>query len=181
MKWLCLMLVLLIMPLLAQGEGAAVEAPKPDSSRETEDQKNAREVSLVDLKDAEAHLDSEREAVTKRERRLSLLVESLENQNQAITAKEETIKKLLKDYQDKKEEVSIPEEQVAHWDARDPVVAARDFILLYQKEPTVAVAIITKMKKKKSASLVDEVSKLSGGKEIAALLHEAIGTGVIKE
>ena len=184
MRRIALLLLLAVMPLLSQGEGPPTDAPKPDAASETEDQKNAREVSLIDLREADARLNSEREAVTRRERRLAILMESLKNEDQAITAKEDTIQKLLRDFQSGQDEVTVPGVQVQHWEARNPKVAAKDFAILYQNEPSVAVGLVKAMKKKKSAALIDEVSKLEegiNGKKIAADLHEAIGTGIIKE
>ncbi len=161
-----------------QDDQPAQEPASPPEEALTETQRETRAVSLQDLQQADERLDSEREALAKRERRLNMLLEDFNNQSRALETKEATINKLLGDLAADKTDEDIPDVQVAHWESRDPQVAARDFVLLYGDAPRVAVSLVKRMKKKKSARLIDEVAKLGdNGKKVAAKLHEAIGVG----
>ncbi len=177
MKYAVMIFFLALSCLYAQDDKAP--EPKVDANL-TDDQKALVITSIDDLKDAEEKLNEEMGRINNRETRLGILMESLKNQNEEIAAKEASIRKMLDDFQTGQTTETIPGVQVAHWEARNPVVAAKDFIILYREEPGVAVALVKQMKKKKSARLIDEVSKLDTGKKIAAELHEAIGTGIIK-
>ena len=157
------------------------EAPKP--TVETEEQKNARSISLRDLREADDKLDKEREVLTKTQRRIEMLLEDLDNRARALDSKEAGIRDLLAQNAAAKDDgpLGVPQVQVDYWDKRNPNIAAKDFALLYINEPKVAVDIIKRMKKKASAALIDEVAKVAedgiNGTEIAASLNEAVGTG----
>ncbi len=180
MKYILLLLVLLNTHLLAQ-EGKTDPKVPDQNTAETEEQKAIRSVSIRDLEEADAQLNAEREAIAKRARRLELLVEDLNNQTQAVDTKHQAIRTMLESLQQDKLDDQVDATQVAHWESRNPVVAAEDFVILFREEPKVAIGIVKHMKKKKGARLVDEVSKLgNNGKKIAASLHEAIGTGLLK-
>ena len=151
-------------------------------SAESEEQRNTRSISLRDLESADERINEERETYAKTARRIEMLMEDLTNQATAIQSKEANIMAMLEKEKKGEGVDDIPEEQVAHWNSRDPEKAAADFILLYKKSPGVAVTLVRKMKKKKSAKLIDSVATLgTDGKEVASLLHEAIGTGVVKD
>jgi len=183
LMWLCLFLTL---PAFAQDE-APEPSPTPDApaepSVETEEQKNARAVSLRDLQQADDRLDEEREVLSKTQRRIEMLLEDLENRARALDTKETAIRDLLAQNAATEDDgpIGVPQVQVDYWDKRNPNIAAKDFALLYINEPKVAVDIIKRMKKKTSAALIDEVAKVAedgiNGTEIAASLNEAVGTG----
>jgi len=181
MRW-ALLILFLLSPFLAAQDEVAGDKPEEEVDASLTDNQKALVVSSVtDLKEAEDKLNEELGKINNRETRLNILMDNLKNQNEEISAKEASIRKILDQFQSGETTDTIPGVQVAHWESRNPIVAAKDFILLYQQEPSVAVALVKQMKKKKSARLIDEVSKLNTGKKIAAELHEAIGTGIIKK
>ena len=181
MRMVFFLFLMLGVGVLAQEEQEPEQPAQEPAAQETEDQKNTRAVSMEDLAAADEKINSEREALSKREQRINMLLEDLGNQTRAIDTKEASIKKMLEDLRNNTIQDTIPDVQVAHWEARDPTIAARDFVLLYKEEPSVAVALVKKMKKKKSAKLIDAVSQLDeNGKKVAAKLHEAIGTGLLQ-
>jgi len=177
-----LLLALALSSALAAAQDPPAEQPaqQAEPAEETEAQRNSREISLEALREADKALLAEREAMAKRERRIDILLEDFENQNRALANKEAAVKQMLEDAARNRAETQIPDVQVAHWESRDPQVAAPDFVLLYDEAPRVAVSLIKRMKKKKSARLIDEVAKLGdNGKKVAAELHEAIGVGLV--
>lgn len=180
MKWIWLIFLLSSATLWAQESETNGNSPEePDSPPAETSEVEA--ISVEALRQADTKINEEREALAKQRRRLEMLVEDLKNQATAIDSKESQIMQALNDQRQNQQEPTIPDVQVAHWESRDPVIAANDFVLLYREEPGVAVALIKKMKKKKSARLIDQVSQLQDdGKEIAARLHEAIGTGRLR-
>jgi len=165
---------------LAGAQEPPAEPPKTAPARETDEQKTTRAVSLRDLEDAEEKINQERETHAKARRRIDMLLEDLENRVADIENKTTNLQQKLDDAK-KKDQGNvgpISQIQIDHWNSRDPVVAANDFILLYNEEPEVGVNLVKGMKKKKSAALIDEVSKIGeNGVKVAARLHEAIGTG----
>lgn len=184
-----LMLMLILVPaVLAQDKKPAPAKPaaatKPAAAPETEDQKSTRAISLRDLEEAERKMTKERETWAKSERRLNMLLEDLDNRKTEIETKTANLARVL-DENKKKETDGPPEitqEQLDHWNSRQPLVAAKDFMILYRETPEVAVGIVKGMKKKKGAALIDAVSSLGEeGRLTAARLHEAIGTGKIEE
>lgn len=174
------LLCLIILPYaLAQDENAE-ESQVAERAQETEAQRGTRSISLRDLEEADEKLAQERERWAKSERRLNTLLEDLNNRTADIETKTENLQKLLDENkgEDTGGAPTISQVQIDHWNSRQPDVAAKDFVLLYGKEPLVAVGIIKGMKKKKSAALIDAVSKLNkNGQEVAAKLHKEIGTG----
>ena len=172
-------------------EDPPAEPDKPAASEGTEDaaeellteqQKATKEVSLRSLREAEQAINQEREVVSKQKRRIEMLLEELKNQDEAISTKEESMQELVNQYQQNQGEFAIPIQLVQHYESRRPKVAAPDFIKLFNQEPRVAVALVKRMKKKKSAKLIDEVAELGeSGKRIAATIHAAIGTGKLEE
>ena len=153
-----------------------------EKAEENEEQKETRAVSIRDLQEADDKLDTEKSALNKTQERINMLIEDLTNRSEAIATKESSIQELLKNNleDDDQEQLTIPAAMVAYWDKRDPVVAANDFIPLYKNEPLVAVELVKQMKKKTSAKLLDEVSKLGdNGIKVAAKVNEAVGTGRI--
>lgn len=191
MKSLILCLILgFALGLVAQdtGEGGKpTEKPAEDSApsaadvaREDEEQRAIRAVSLRELENADERLNKEREAIVKSERRINSLLEDLNNRTADIETKTENLQALLDESakEDTGAVADVPAVQIDHWNSRNPAVAAKDFVILYQEEPQVAIGIIKGMKKKKSAALIDAVSALNNnGKVVAAKLHESIGSG----
>jgi NAD-specific glutamate dehydrogenase len=151
-------------------------ATKPATAAETEDQKSTRAISLNDLEEADRKMTLER--------RLNMLLEDLDNRKTEIETKTTNLARVL-DENKKKETDDTPEitqEQLDHWNSRQPLVAAKDFMILYRETPEVAVGIVKGMKKKKGAALIDAVSSLGEeGRTTAARLHEAIGTRKFEE
>ncbi len=177
MRIFYLLLLVCALGLIAQDE-------EKKTVKDPEGQEGTRATSVEDLKDADEKINTEREAVTKTERRIAALIEDLENRSQALAAKETSIQDMLKKSAetDQAEQIGVPQAQVDYWDKRVMSVAAKDFKVLYKNEPRVAVNIIIRMKKKNSARLIDEVSKLEpNGIEVAAKLNEAVGTGRIEK
>lgn len=174
---LCFLLLFVVVGISQEGE----DKKAPEKAVETEEQQNIRSVSLRDLEDADEKLNLEREAIAKRKRRIEQLLEALTNQTATIQSKHDDISKMIEDVQKNKIQETLPLEQINHWESRDPKVAAKDFMLLFESEPKVAVTLMKRMKKKKSAALLDEVAVLKGGPEVASRIHEAIGTGFLKE
>ncbi len=182
----CLFLLLLLAPALyAQDKPPAKPAPaKPAAAPESEDQQSTRAISLRDLEEAERKMTKERESWAKSERRLNMLLEDLDNRKTEIETKTANLAKVLDDNKKKDTDgpPEITQEQLDHWNSRQPLVAAKDFMILYRETPEVAVGIIKGMKKKKGAALVDAISSIGEeGRVTAAKLHEAIGTGKIEE
>lgn len=178
MKWI--LLLLMSTTLFAQDEAPppAEEPVEAAETTETEEQQSTRAVSLRDLEEADDALDKEREALVKSERRISQLLEDLENKSQALAGKEDTLKQMLAQNASTDDDgpFAVPQQMVDYWDKRVPSVAAKDFALLFEKDPKVCINIVMRMKKKNSARLIDEVNKLDGnGIRIAALLNEAVG------
>jgi len=177
-KWIWL---LLFVPAVWAQESAPPTTPTNDA--ETEAEKNAREISLRDLQEADEKLNEEREIAAKTERRITMLLEDLENRARTLDTKEAALRDLLaQNAQNQEDEtIGVPQVQVDYWDKRNPAIASKDFALLYVQEPKVAVDIIKRMKKKTSAALIDEVAKVAedgiNGVRIAAMLNEAVGTG----
>ena len=177
-------LILTMVPAIAQDDAKA-DDKKADAAEttgvdttETEEQKNTRTISLRDLREADEKINQEREAIMKRERRIAQLLEDLTNRTQSIESKEADIQKKLEEKIKAESTAEVPNNQVVHWEKRNPATAAKDFIILFDANPQVAVAIVKAMKEKKSARLIDEVNKLgTNGRKIAAEVHEAIGTG----
>lgn len=158
------------------------EGAPPASTEEnlTEAQRNTRAVSLAELRKADQALNAEREAIVKRERRLQMLLEDIGNQEEALAAKESELEAKFRRFEEEDQNFTVPDSLVEHYESRGPKTASEDFVKLYQNEPRVAVALIRRMKKKRSAALIDEVARLGdNGKNIAARIHEAIGTGRI--
>jgi len=163
---------------------AGDEQKEKTEVKDPKGQEGTRAASVEDLKKADERINMEREAVAKTERRIATLIEDLENRSQALAAKETSIQEMLKKNADtdQDQQIGVPQAQVDYWDKRVMSVAAKDFKLLYLNEPAVAVNIIIRMKKKNSARLIDEVSKLQpNGIEVAAKLNEAVGTGRIEK
>ncbi|CAM2009791.1 hypothetical protein [Acanthopleuribacter pedis] len=162
----------------AQAEQTAAAADEPLS----EEQEATKAVSLADLEYARETIMAERETAAKQKRRIEQLLEELKNQDEALGAREEQIQQTIASFRSGQDEFEIPIQLVQHYESRRATVAAPDFIKLYNKEPMVAVTLVRRMKKKKSAKLIDEVAKLSeNGKRIAASIHAAIGTGKLEE
>ncbi len=160
-------------------EPAATEEPKAPL---TEEQEATKAVSLEDLRAAREAMLAEREIAAKQKRRIEQLLEELKNQDEALGAREEQIQNAIASFRSGQDEFEIPIQLVQHYESRRPQVAAPDFIKLYTQEPMVAVALVKRMKKKKSAKLIDEVAELGeNGKRIAARIHAAIGTGKLEE
>lgn len=177
-----LLLLLLALPLAAQDEEE--KSKEAQRAEETPEQTYTRSISLDDLEEADENLLKERERWAKSERRLNDLMEALNNSAAEIENKTESLQKMLDDNKntDQGAAPTITQVQIDHWNSRDPKVAAKDFVLLYDGEPEVAVGIVKGMKKKKSAALIDEVSALDNkGRRVAAKLHEAIGTGQVNK
>lgn len=148
----------------------------------TEEQEATKAVSLADLRAAREAMLTERETAAKQKRRIEQLLEELKNQDEALGAREEQIQNTIASFRSGQDEFEIPIQLVQHYESRRPSVAAPDFIKLYTQEPMVAVALVKRMKKKKSAKLIDEVAELGeSGKRIAARIHAAIGTGKLEE
>lgn len=148
----------------------------------TEAQEATKAVSLEDLRAAREAMLAERETAAKQKRRIEQLLEELKNQDEALGAREEQIQNAIASFRSGQDEFEIPIQLVQHYESRRPQVAAPDFIKLYSQEPMVAVTLVKRMKKKKSAKLIDEVAELGeNGKRIAARIHAAIGTGKLEE
>ena len=158
------------------------KAKTEEKAEETEEQRSTRALSLEDLRQADERINAERELLAKQERRIASLIEDLNNQTTTIETKEASIRKMLDELKKTQVTEEVPAIQVAHWEARDPATAASDYIILFEESPFVAVALVKQMKKKRSAALIDEVAKVGdSGKKIAAKLHEAIGTGRVRQ
>jgi len=178
-RWLwCLLLAL---GAAAQDDDKTTPAARAD---ETPEQAITRSLSEEDLERADEQLLRDRERWAKAERRLNDLMDALNNSVDEIESKTENLQRLLDENKDDgtTDEPQISQVQIDHWNSRNPEVAAKDFVLLYEEEPEVAVGIIKGMKKKRSAALIDAVSSLDAkGRRVAARLHEAIGTGMVKD
>ncbi len=196
MKVLILLLILAPIALAQDNKPAPAKpaAAKPAASTkpaattkpaaETEDQKSTRAISLRDLEEAERKMTTERETWAKSERRLNMLLEDLDNRKTEIETKTTNLARVLDENKKKKTDgpQEITQEQLDHWNSRQPLVAAKDFMILYRETPEVAVGIVKGMKKKKGAALIDAVSSLGEeGHTTAARLHEAIGTRKFEE
>lgn len=169
---LCFSFILAFTPLLAQEE----KEPQTTTTQQKEERENARAVSLQDLREAEERINQERERWVKQKRRVEMLIEDMRNQADTISKTEEEIRAALNTLDDDQLTYDIPQEQIDHWSSRNPITAAPDFMILYRESPKTAISLIFRMKKKKSARLLDEVAETGAdGKRIAAEIHEAIG------
>lgn len=168
-------------PAPAEPAEAQTEAPAEEEPL-TEEQEATKAVSLGDLEKARETILAERETAAKQKRRIEQLLEELKNQDEALGAREEQIQNTIASFRSGQDDFEIPIQLVQHYESRRAKVAAPDFMKLYNQEPMVAVTLIRRMKKKKSAKLIDEVAELGeGGKRIAARIHAAIGTGKLED
>jgi len=164
-------ILLLIIPVFAQDQAERKEQVK--------------EQTLADLKLAEKKRLEEQQRLLTKQQHIESLLEELETNKKLILEKEEKILAELQKNQQKKEEeapveeLQLPQELIDHYQSRDPEIAAKDFIELYEKTPKVCIALIRSMKKKKSAKLMDTVVKLDArnGTKIASEITAAIGEG----
>jgi alanyl-tRNA synthetase len=144
----------------------------------------ATQKTIQDLQQAHEKQLLERQRLLSQKQRLDDLLAELKKNDLALAEKEEAILARLAEAAaqmkpvEEEAPVTLPVELVNHYQSRDPQIAAKDFVTLYGEDPKVAVALIREMKKKKSAQLMDEVVKLGeNGKDIAAAITAAIGSG----
>jgi hypothetical protein len=176
---LCLFALTYASPLAAQVEKtqkAPGQAAAENSSQPSEEQ-----LSLQLLREALAKMLAEREAAVVRARRLELLLAEItagaERARESEEATARQIAALKAEWDVARSAIpEVPLELIAHYESRDPAIAAQDFRLLFQKDERVAIALIRTMKKKKSAALIDQLAGLGqDGKDIAARIAAAIG------
>ena len=167
----CCILILFFLPLIAQDAG--------------DREKQVKELTLADLQEAEKKRLQEQQLLITREQHLLSLLQEMETNKKLITEKEAKILAMLtktqeaKEIQDAKPELVLPQELIDYYQSRDPEIAVKDFVKLYQSSPDVCVALIRSMKKKKSAKLLDTIVKLDvqNGTRIAAEITASIGEG----
>lgn len=134
------------------------------------------------LEKADQKLLEERKNLLEREQRLQLLLEEMKTDVTASEAREkavlEQLAKIRKEWESLQTAIpEVPAELIAHYESRDPQIAAQDFMLLFDKDERVATALIKNMKKKKSAALMDQIARTgNNGKEIAAQISATIGS-----
>lgn len=134
--------------------------------------------TLSSLQERDRAIVSRREAWSKSERRLKMLLKDLNNRSFTMENKTANLQRQIDENNQGVNNAFpvVPIVQIEHWNSRKPHVAAKDFIILFKKDPAVAVSIVKGMKKKKSAALIDAVSGHSKkGVEVSAKLHVAMG------
>ncbi|MCB1053718.1 MAG: hypothetical protein KDC71_24150, partial [Acidobacteria bacterium] len=156
--------------------------PAPPVSKEKEAEKREEQLTLELLRQAEQQIKTDRQNMVNREKRMELLLKELKTDVETSEKNEQATLDALKRARAEWEQLktSIPEvpaELIAHYESRDPKIAAADFSILYKQDKRVAIALIKSMKKKKSAALIDQLAILNAsGKEIAAEIAAAIGS-----
>lgn len=184
MKGVLFLIATLLSPYLrSQSSTQTVQEQKEQEPAAVSEalQPSEEQLSLQLLRETEAKILAEREAAVARARRLELLLDEItagaERARESEEATAKQIAALKAEWALAKASIpEVPLELIAHYESRDPVIAAQDFRLLFQKDERVAIALIRNMKKKKSAALIDQLAGLGqDGKDIAARIAAAIG------